>query len=152
VLEEAAMSDLDTLGQMIDACHFVRVGYYINTTNFPITGPVAVVADMLPLVKKDLGGRNFEIEAVIDRKGYRGASLVELLAYAKTRWNGRYLVVAPGSSWVDPDGFRRFPYLCGDGDGRELYLGSGDREYGWCNDALFLVVPKQILGACSVKP
>ncbi len=134
-----------TLAEMIADCKFHYVNTDITEANFPFAGPVADVSDMLTVSQKDLGGKNMttaEIEAAIDRKGYRRATLAELLAWAVAKWNGKDLVVALGSSWVNPDGLRLVPYLYGGGDGRRLNLGWGHPENRWCEDDLFLVVRK----------
>ena len=136
-----------SLAQMIAAYRFRYVNPNITEANFPITGPVADVADMLTLTftQKDLGGQNMnttEIEAVIDQMGYRPATLAEQLAYAKAKWNGQDPVVALGSSWVDPGGARQVPCLYGDGDGRKLGLDWDDPRLRWREDDLFLVVRK----------
>ncbi len=136
-----------SLSAMIAACRFRYVHPNITEANLPITGPVADVADMLTLTQKDLGGRGMttaEIEAVIDQKGYRLATLAELLAYGKAKWNGMDRgVAALGSSWVDPGGDRCVPCLYSNRDGRGLTLRWGGPEYCCFEEHyLFLVVRK----------
>jgi hypothetical protein len=100
---------------------------------------------MLTLTQKDLGGQNMmttEIEAAIDQKGYRPATLAELFVYAKAKWNVRDLVVALGSSWVNPDGYRGVPDLYVGGGGRRLCLYWAFPENRWHADYAFLVVRK----------
>lgn len=137
--------DGPNLAQMIAAYQFRFVNPNITEANFPFSGPVADVANMLTLTQKDLGGQNMttsEIEVVVDQKGYRLATLAEQLAYAKEKWNGRDLVVALGSSWVSPDGYRFVPCLYEDGAGPELYLRCDHPRLSWHEVCLFLVVRK----------
>lgn len=134
-----------TLADQIADCGFRWVNHSISERNFPTTRPAAPVSDMIVLSQKDLGGNYMttaEIESTISRKGYRPATLVDQLAYAKAKWNGRDWIVALGSSWVRPGGDRHVPCLCGDDDGRELGLDWGDPEDRWRADYLFLVVRK----------
>jgi hypothetical protein len=145
VFAKSRKPGVQSLAAMIAACQFRHVNLNITEANFPITGPVADVADMLTVSQKDLDGQNMttsEIEAAIGRKGYRPATLAEQLAYAKAKWNGRDLVVALGSSWVPPVSRRSVPYLCGDGAGRELHLLWVNPEGRWFEVYLFLVVRK----------
>lgn len=138
-----------TLADHIAACRFDYVNQDIIEQHFPLADPVANVSDMLTVSQKDLGGSNMtiaEIESSIDRKGWRRATLVELLVYAKAKWNGRDLFIALGSSWVNPHGFRYVPYLCEDGGGRELDLDWDVPVGRWGGACLFLVVCKE----CSV--
>ena len=135
----------EILAEMIAACGFRYVNPDINERNFPPAGLAVDVADMLTVSQEDLGGSNMttaEIETAIDSKGYCRATLVELLAYAKAKWNGRDLVFALGSSWVGPHGNRCVPYLYGIVGGRKLYLFWGNPEYRWDSHCLFLVVRK----------
>jgi hypothetical protein len=135
-----------SLAQMITECQFRRVDDNIIEVNFPLTsGPVADAENMLTLTPKGLSGQDMttaEIEVAIDQKGYRCATIAEQLAYAKAKWNGKDLVVALGSSWMDPDGRRFVPCLCEGGAGRELYLNWAYPEHRWRRDVLFLVVRK----------
>ncbi len=136
---------VQSLAAMIADGKFRYFNPNITEANFPLAGPIAGVADMLTLTQKDLAGQNMttaQIEAAIDRKGYRPATLAEKLAYAKEKWNGRDLVVALGSSWVFPDGLRGVPCLYEDGVGRELNLHWDNPERRWDEDYLFLVVRK----------
>jgi hypothetical protein len=145
VFAKSRKPGVQSLAAMIAACQFRYFNSNITEANFPITGPVADVADMLTFSQKDLGGQNMttaQIEAAIDQKGYRPATLAEQLAYAKAKWNGKDWVVALGSSWVGPDGDRSVPYLYGDGDGRKLHLYWFNPEDRWREDYLFLVVRK----------
>ncbi|MEK7546087.1 MAG: hypothetical protein AAB554_03345 [Patescibacteria group bacterium] len=142
-----APGDSLTLAAMIAACRFTRPpNPDINERNFPLTGsPVADVADMLTVSQKDLGGQNMttsEIEAAIDRKGFRPATLAEQLVYAKEKWNGKDWIAALGSSWVGPGGFRGVPYLFEGDGGRLLLLYWGSPECRWLGVGLFLVVRK----------
>lgn len=133
------------LAGMIAECKFRYANPDINERNFPLTGSVADVSDMLTVSQKDLGGKDMttaEIETAIDRKGYRSATLAEQLAYAKAKWNGKDWVVALGSSWVGPGGRRFVPFLFEDDDGRELGLRWGSPGYRWSGGCLFLVVRK----------
>lgn len=137
--------DGKNLAEMIAACRFRYADPNITEANFPLTGPIAPVSDMLTFSQKDLGGKDMttaEVEAAVPRKGCRSATLAEQLAYAKAKWNGKDWVVALGSSWVLPGGDRLVPYLYEDDDGRKLSLRWDRPEGRWHDAYLFLVVRK----------
>ncbi len=145
VFAESTRASVQCLAQMIAACRFRYVNDNITEVNFPLSGPVADVENMLTVSQKDLGDQNMttiEIEATIDRKGFRRATLAEQLVYAASKWNGRDLVVALGSSWVCPGGGRRVPFLYGGDDGRQLRLRWAYPGRRWDVSFLFLVVRK----------
>ena len=133
------------LKQLIKACGFVFVDPDITEEHFPMTGPVAAVEEMFLVSQKDLSGSNMrtdEIEAAIDRLGFRSVTLAEQLVWAPVCWNGTDMVVALGSSWVYDGMLRRVPYLCEGRDGRKLSLRLASRNYCWHEDYWFLVVRK----------
>lgn len=91
------------LADMIAAGDFELISPNINDRNFPDIGAPASISDMVLLDEKDLQGP-YGLEDGINRKGFRPATLADLLVYAKARWNATDLVVALGSSWVGPGG------------------------------------------------
>lgn len=153
MIEAAGTVRQQSLAQMIAEVGFNHQPDYdviqphpdINEQNFPLTGQAAPVDAMLPLSQKDLGGQDMtmaEIEAAIRKKGYRPATLVDLLAYAKERWNGKDWITALGSCLFRPDGDRRVPYLYEVDGGRGLLLVRFYYEHRWSENSLFLVVCK----------
>ena len=132
------------LKSMIRACGFIYVNPDITEEHCPMTGPSAAITEMRLVSQKDLGvdsARTDEIEAAIDRFGFRSATLAEQLVWAPVCWNGTDLVVVLGSSWVD--GARRgVPYLYADHDGRKLGLHWSGPGYRWYEHYWFLVVRK----------
>ena len=63
---------------------------------------------------------NEEVLKRLDDKGYRPATLHEMLVWAKD-WKGE-IVVALGSVWQSLNGGRSFGFLSGGGGERSLYL------------------------------
>jgi len=144
---KTAPSNPPSFADAIEAGRFVNVHPMITNANFPLVGPVAAVSDMLTVSPDGLTSTGndvslAEIESNIDRTGLHRATLADLLAYAKAKWNGRECVFALGSSWVDPRGHRNTPYLCDYGDGRELGLLQRGPEDRWDDYFSFLVVRK----------
>lgn len=149
---ESAKANVQSLAEMIAACGFRYVGPDVTANfpeaNSPITGPVANVADMLTVTLEDLGAQKMttaEVETAITQKGYRSATLAELLAYAKATWNGKDSILALGSSWMDRVGDRHIMFLHKDDKGRALYCYSippTEIECPWQGDSPFLVVRK----------
>jgi hypothetical protein len=151
-----ACARLMTLDESIAACNFRYVDHEINARNFPsAAGSSADVSDMLTVSQADLGVGDMttaEIESAIGRKGWRPATLAELLAYAKSKWNGTD-TIALGSSWVDSRGGRYVPYLyevVDDGTyvfkvdvGRKLNLCRSNPGDRWRKHDRFLVVRKK---------
>lgn len=64
-----------------------------------------------------------EILSDLKARGYEAATLPDLLAWAKTAWNGKDTIVALGSSFENENGEKRIPYLTGIFDDRYLSLG-----------------------------
>ena len=93
----------------------------VTALNFPITETVA--ADV-PLQLIDLGGNMLsgEVKERLDQLGRKPAKIEHLLLFgAKYPEKQReFRIVAVGSSWVHPNGFRYVPYLSADGSGRGL--------------------------------
>ena len=119
----------------------------INDKNFPYEktkGKVELLA-----FKKYISTEDALKE--MDEKGFRPATIHEMLSWVKNNWNGKDWVVALGSVWQDAFGGRYVAYLCGRASERELHLywvGGG-----WHGDCRFLVVRKSLdtrtLGASS---
>ena len=83
-----------------------------------------------------------EVLAEMDKRGLRPVLYEELLAFAKAHPDEqrKYPIVALGSVWVDPDGFRDVACLNEDGDERSLGLSWYDDDWrGFCR---FLAVSK----------
>ena len=132
------------LQSMIRACGFVYVDPDITEEHFPVTGPSAAVAKMFLASQKDLGGTNMrtdEIEAAIDRLGFRSATLAEQLVWAPESWNGTDLVVALGSSFAR-GASRLVPCLSRAHGSRSLDLRWADPYGRWFEGYRFLVVRK----------
>ncbi|MFA6603912.1 MAG: hypothetical protein WCT10_03675 [Patescibacteria group bacterium] len=131
-----------SLAEMIAKCKFSYVNPVIDEQNLLLAGPVADISDMLVVSQKDLGGQDMTtaaVEAAIDCMGYRPASLVEQLVYAKAKWNGKDHV----NAWVESHNQRYISSLSGDGAGdRELTLFRIVSGFCWFGDIRFLVVRK----------
>ena len=90
-------------------------------------------------------GRSMGMESVTNElgaMGLRAGETHELLAFGITfpEEQRKYPIVAPGSVWQDPDGYRNVPYLLRHGAGRGLglrWIGSG-----WDERCRFLAFPK----------
>ncbi len=140
-----------TLAQMIEAGKYDYAHPVIHEKNFPSetstgNGPyrTAPTDISLVLVHFNKAMKTREIEAELDRRGLRTATLAELLALGAKRpeLQRQFPLIALGSSWVGPDGLRRVPCLVGNDDGRDLRLGWGDPDGKWREDCRFVAVRK----------
>jgi|CXWL01.1.fsa_nt_gi hypothetical protein len=131
---------------MITACKFGGDLSDINERNFPPTGPVADVADMHTVTLSDIGLRRAtvtKVRAAIDHLGYRHATLVELLAWTLSMWDGKSTVCASGSIYVDRHGRHHEPVISNYfGGGRGLALCLIPFGEYWCESGLLLIVRK----------
>lgn len=88
-----------------------------------------------------------EIEKLMDIQDLRPATLTELLAFGAQYPDEQrkyWLIVALGSGWVDPDGYRDVPYLGGSGSKRNLSLNWDNPDDGWYGRCRFLAVSKSL--------
>ncbi|MFA6603721.1 MAG: hypothetical protein WCT10_02665 [Patescibacteria group bacterium] len=119
----------------------------INERNFSLSDPVADISDIVVLNIRDHDDLRYtstaDLRRIIDQNGYRSATLVELLAYARIKWNGEGHIFALGSSWVDPCGHCHVPYLWSNHCCRQLKL-SSEQRWKCFDDSFgrFLVVRK----------
>lgn len=81
-----------------------------------------------------------QVEKAIRAEGYEPDPIEKLLAYgAKNPEEQRkYPIVALGSSWVNPRGYRFVPYLFESGRERGVYLNWGGPENQWDENCRFL--------------
>lgn len=112
------------LADMIAACCFDGwINPDINEVNF-LVKPELFTTDGANLFHFNRQMTTSEVEIEIRNEGYEPASIERLLAYAKEHPDEqrKYPIVAQGSSWVNPDGDRRFPCLGGGRHERDLGL------------------------------
>lgn len=112
-----------TLEQMIAAGEYSSRNNDITAEHFPFTG-IGQVEVELHLVHL---GRNASTDAVLaelDRRGLRPAKIEELLALGAKYpdLQKEFPLVALGSVWRRPDGYRRVAFLDGWDAGRSLSL------------------------------
>jgi hypothetical protein len=120
-----------SLADMIAAGKYDWKNEDITAKNFPMQGNGAVNLKIV-LIHPN---RNIESEDSVreqDQIGLRPATLPELLAYgAKYPETQReFPIVALGSSWVCPHGYRSVPYLSDWDEERDLCLGDWDGAWG----------------------
>jgi len=128
------------LSERITECHFDRIDPDISVEHFAHTGEFADALAMLAVTQDDLGGSDMttaEIEAAIDRRGYRRATGSELLDYVRAKWNGKDTVAA-----LDSCVEQYVLYVYGGPDRRALSLRWVRPHRHWGGHVRFLVVPK----------
>lgn len=105
--------------------------------------PHSRVETRLELVHYGRAMTTREIEANLNRRGLRPATLAELLALGEQYpdLQRRFPVVALGSSWLYPPGRRPFPYLFESAGKRNVYLCWLGPDHRWYDDR-FLAVRK----------
>jgi len=150
-----------TLAQMIGAGNYDWVNSNITQENFPLIAPSAEASgpDAGPyrtsagngsaeteavLVRYGKRMTTMAVEADLDRRGLRPATCAELLALGEKHpdLQRRFLIVALGSFWVGPGGYRGVPYLYGGSGRRRLCLGWDHPDGEWDGHYRFLAVRK----------
>lgn len=99
-----------TLADMLVLCSIGLVHKDLTEDHFPLK-PERFTTDGLEVAVTNAAMDASEIEAEVDRFGYRQAVLEELFAFIIRCWNGRGRIVARGSSWARADGCRFVPVL-----------------------------------------
>jgi hypothetical protein len=130
-----------TLEQMIAAGKYDGVIRYITPEHFPILGGDKVERELV-LVHLNKVATTDEVLAELDRRGLRPAKIEELLVLGALRpeLQREFPLVAIGSHWLSPDGYRRFVSLGWRGSERQvLGLFWSDDWAGFCR---FLAVRK----------
>ena len=144
-----------TLAEMIKAGAYAYANFDINEKNFPMRRPEARVDSAyltsppeisLELIHYNQVMMTQEVKADFARRGLVPGELAHLLALCMhpqyKDLQRQFSLIALGSSWVDPDGYRRVPCLDGLGGGRYLYLRRVVPGYGWDGDCRFVAVRK----------
>jgi len=129
------------LEEMIASGQYDSCNKDINSENFPIKGTGALEVN-LELVHLGRKATTDEVEAELDKRGLRAATLVELLAFGAKypELQREFPIIALGSVWRYHDGFRGVPFLLRRGSLRDLGLfWDGD---GWDGSCRFLAVRK----------
>lgn len=107
----------------------------INSTNFPDDG--RLLKDFKVFHFDRLISSDGAI-AEMKKENYEPANLRELLSWGVKNWDGKEYVIALGSVWRDPHGYRGVPCLGGWGGGHSLGLLWGGS--GWLGGCRFLAV------------
>ena len=134
-----------TLKKALSNCKFVIINPEITEKHFPMSESVSDIEKMSAMNVRDLGGiidclyERQEIENSIKERGYRSATLSELLIYTEKKWNGVDLIMALGSSFADK-GMRGFPFIGEGFFGRELDLDWSNPGRFWLEGCKFLVI------------
>jgi len=115
----------------------------VNGTNFP-DYPPPEGGPASELVHLGKGMTTAEVEVVLDARGLRRAGIWELLAYGEANPDEqrRFPIAALGSSWTDPYGSLRVPYLDGGSGYRLLGLYWDHPDFSWLEYCRFLAVRK----------
>ena len=119
------------------------VGSDVTDDNFPDNGERGKV-EILQF-NKSLSTE--EVLEKMKKMGYRPATLHEMLSWAK-EWNRKDAIVALGSIWQTPNGFRRVGCLYNHDSQRELGLCCLDRV--WDDHYPFAVVRKSLKSNHSI--
>jgi hypothetical protein len=136
-----------SLADMIAAGKYNWMNRDITAANFPVTGK-GLSTEQVGTVKLKIvlfhPNRDIESEDVVkelDQKGLCPATLPELLAYGARyrKTQHKFPILALGSSWVHPLGFRFVPRLQGNSRKRCLQLRGWDMC--WHRDCRFAAVP-----------
>jgi hypothetical protein len=129
-----------TIDQMIEAGKYDYRNDNITVDNFPITGEGKVTSQLVLVhFNRDISSEDAVKEMA--QMGLEPAKTEHLLAYGAQHWKrDPELVVALGSSWVDPDGDRSVPCLDGSYEDRRLSLRWWDDD--WDDYWRFLAVRK----------
>jgi len=140
--------DATKLEQLIKAVKLDYVNSDITSEHFPIKGTPAGISEMKLLhINRIISTK--DVLKNIEEKGYRPATIYELLVFAEKKWNGKALVVALGSVWWHRNGRRFVACLDRDGGKRLLYLSWFEGD--WRAIYRFLVVPISS-GAGTLEP
>ena len=116
------------------------VNEYITPKNFPFTAQEDDTAQLV-LVHFDRDISSEDAVKEMERMGIEPAKIEHLMAYGAQHWDGKpELVVALGSVWVGPNGYRYVPYLDDRYSERRLYLRDWDGD--WRALGRFLAVRK----------
>ena len=130
-----------SLKEMIKAGRYDWTNSDIKDKNFPITEKGVFNTEAV-LVHYNKVMKTEDILRDMESKGLVQGKIEHLLAVGEKYPNLQrdFPIVALGSSWQDPVGFRVVPYLSGDDSGRGLSLVWSDRD--WDEDYRFLAVRK----------
>ncbi len=129
------------LADMIAAGRYDWKNDNITAQNFPIQGSGTSKTE-IALFHFNRGMSTEAVLAELDKRGYRPATLPELLALGAVHpeLQRQFPIVALGSVWRDLDGCRRVACLDGGGAGRDLFLVWCER--GWDGLCRFAAVRK----------
>lgn len=144
-----AAPSVRTLADMVAAGRISRVSRSITEKNFPVK-PERFTTEGVDLVHYDHLMSTKDVLADLDRRGFRPATIEELLAYAEQSWHGEDWVFALGSSWIGAVDARRhsfFPYLYEDDGVRGISLEWDLPVHRWGPSDRFLAVRKPVASA-----
>ena len=130
-----------TVEEMVVAGNYDWKNDDINSKNFSVKGE-GVVNVNLELVHLDKGVSSEDALTHLEENGMRPPTIEELLVFGSSypEIQREFPVICLGSSWVNPGGGRRVPYLSGSGSRRSLDLSWFD--VGWGEYCRFLAVRK----------
>jgi hypothetical protein len=130
-----------SLADMIKAGKYDWVNDNITKENFPVNGQDKQEVEVLLFHFNRVISSDDAI-AEMNKAGYRPARIEELLALGacQPELQKQFPIVALGSAWRRPSGYRIVPCLVSDGSGRRLDL--DDFEGGWDGSDRFLVLRK----------
>ncbi|MEK7576903.1 MAG: hypothetical protein AAB482_04405 [Patescibacteria group bacterium] len=131
-----------TLAAMIKAGKYNWVNDSITARNFPMKGEETAEVTIKLIHFSRVMENGDAVIHKLDRKGMRPATIEELLALGQVYpdLQRKFPIVALGSVWRSPRGYRYVPYLWGNAGGRDLYLLWFDRR--WNGHSRFAAVRK----------
>ena len=142
-LKENWLLNLDygqSVEEMVKAGRYDYVNDYITGENFPVESGLAQVEAIMVHPNRFMSSE--DVISLLDRKGLRPATMVELLAFGAQHPDAqrRFPIVALGSVWTISDGNRHVGCLWEDPGDRGLHLYWFDAD--WAAPYRFLAVRK----------
>jgi hypothetical protein len=133
-----------TLAEMIELGRYDWKNPAITETNFPSIDPSRFTTKGVELLHFDRDILTKAAIAEMDKQGFRPATTEELLAYGaeNPEEQRKHPLVALGSSWIGPGGYRLVPYLAEGAGRRRLNLLWAVPSRRWLAACRFLVVRK----------
>lgn len=118
-----AIAKAMTIAQMLAAGRYDYVSPNISDKNFLVNAEL-FTTEKTKLFHFNCSVATEQIEAAIKKEGYEPAAIEQLLAFGleNPEEQRKYPIVALGSSWVDPVGYRGVPYLGEGASGRSVHL------------------------------
>jgi len=132
-----------SLADMVAAGKYDWINPDITAKHFPIKGKGTVETERV-LVHLNRQATTKQVEEHLAAQDLEPARIEHLLAFgaANPELQREFPIIALGSSWVRPYGFRDVPFLVRDGSERDLLLSWDAPGYLWPESCRFLALRK----------